>query len=96
VIDNLEKSAAKPGSSAGSPLVLTVLMEPGDDSAPLRVLSLLARRRCRVRRASFALGGGREGPVMRLELDPPAGREATVLRWISAIVPVRQVERQSA
>jgi len=75
--------------------MLTVTMEPDDESAPLRVLSLLARRRCRVRRASFALGDGADGAVMRLELDAPPGRETTVVRWLSALVPVRRVERDA-
>lgn len=94
MITNLEKSPVQSGCSDGSPLVLTVLMDPGDDSAPLRVLSLLARRRCRVQRASFVLDGGPDGPVLEVELDPPAGRETTVVRWVSALVPVRRVERQ--
>lgn len=79
--------------STASTLALKIVMEPGDESTPLRVLSLLARRRCRVRRAAFALGEGSGGPVLWVELDPPPGRETTVVRWVSALVPVRRVER---
>ena len=76
--------------------MLNVELDPGDASAPLRVLSLLARRQCRVRRAAFALADGSQGATMRVELEAPPRREATVERWVGGLVSVRRVDRESA
>jgi hypothetical protein len=96
VITKIDKLPVEREETAVSPLVLNLVLAPGDDSAPLRVLSLLTRRRCRVRRAAFAIGDGSDGPVMRVEVDSPPGREATVVRWVSALIPVRRVEREQS
>jgi hypothetical protein len=80
----------------GSPLVLNIVLEPGDDAAPLRVLSLLARRRCRILRAAFAMAEPPALPELRLEITTPAGREATVERWVAGLVAVREVTRELA
>lgn len=86
------RSPVEQGETAVPPLVLTIALAPGDEFAPLRVLSLLARRRCRVRRAAFALCDDGGGPSLRVEVEPPPGRETTVVRWVSALHPVRRVD----
>ena len=78
------------------PLVLNVELDPGDASAPLRVLSLLARRQCRVRRAAFALAHGSQGSTMRVELEPPPRGEAAVERWVRGLISVVGVDRESS
>ena len=78
------------------PLVLNVELDPGDALAPLRVLSLLARRQCRVRQAAFTLADGPEGSTMRVELEPPPRGEAAVERWVRGLISVRGVDRESS
>lgn len=90
---HLEDPPGKTGRSAAPPLVLDIALIPGDHAAPLRVLSLLARRRCRLQRAAFTLSAESGGPQLRVELAAPAGREATVVRWVAGLVSVRRVDR---
>ncbi len=74
-------------------LVLEIVLAADDDAAPLRVLSLLARRRCRLQEAAFTRAPGHDRARLRVSLATPPGREATVERWLEALVSVRSVER---
>lgn len=82
------------GDSATERVILNVELEAGDASAPLRVLSLLARRRCLVRSAAFALADGAEQSTLRVELEPTARGAATIERWVSNLISVRGVTRE--
>lgn len=96
VTSRLDDPPVRPGQTTTQRLVLDVALAPGDETAALRVLSLLARRRCRLHRASFMLEPGAGDSGLRLELAAPPGREATVVRWIAGLVSVHGVERVCA
>lgn len=81
-----------PGSS---PFALLIELDPVDTSAMLRVLTLLARRRCGVLRATFAPDPHRGCDVLKLELDAPRRLERNVIAWVSALMPVRAVAERS-
>lgn len=68
---------------------IVVELDADDDTALLRVFSLLARRRCRVLRMAFAPETVAGCATLRLELNVPAGLTRNVLAWVSALVPVR-------
>lgn len=72
-------------------LALVVELDGDDDTALLRVLSLLARRRCRVHSATFAPEPARGGAELRLELDVPERLGPNLIAWVSALVAVRSV-----
>jgi len=78
-------------SSDSQPLALVVELDPADDAALLRVLSLLARRRCAVVRAAFAPEPSATCHLLSLELRPPGELRQNVVAWISGLVPVRAV-----
>jgi hypothetical protein len=96
VICRLTDSPAVTEDLTNRPLVLDVELDPGDASAPLRVLSLLARRQCRILRAAFALAEGPEPATMRVELEPPPRGEAAVERWVRSLISVLAVARVSS
>jgi hypothetical protein len=73
------------------PLALTLELDAGDETALLRVLSLLARRRCGVLRAAFDPDPAASHSLLKLELDTPGELEQNVIAWLSALVPVRAV-----
>ncbi|MDE3133584.1 MAG: hypothetical protein KGL15_05930 [Acidobacteriota bacterium] len=77
-----------PGSST---LALLIELDPLDTSAMLRVLTLLARRRCGVLRATFAPDPDQGCDLLELELDAPRRLERNVMAWLSALMPVRAV-----
>lgn len=82
-------------SSRPSTFALLIELDPVDTSAMLRVLTLLARRRCSVLRATFAPDPHRGCDVLELELDAPRRLERNVIAWVSALLPVRAVAEQS-
>jgi hypothetical protein len=96
VICRLNDSPVVTEDLTNRPLVLNLELDPGDASAPLRVLSLLARRQCRVRRAAFALADGSEGATMRVELEPPPRGDVAVERWVLGLISVLSVGRESS
>jgi hypothetical protein len=93
VTSSLQDPPVRPGETLDSCLVLDIALAAGDDAAALRVLSLLARRRCRLRRASLALAPAVDRPHLQVELTVPRGREATVVRWVAGLISVRRVDR---
>lgn len=70
-----------------------VELDPAEDNAVLRVLTLLARRRCSVTRAAFAPDPHGGFDLLRLELDAPRNLDCNLIAWVSALVPVRSVHR---
>lgn len=83
-------------SPQSSTFALRIELDPLDTSAMLRVLTLLARRRCGVLRATFAPDPHRGCDVLKLELDAPRRLERNVIAWVSALMPVRAVAEGSA
>lgn len=57
----------------------------------LRVLTLLARRRCSVLRAAFAPDPDTGCDLLRIELNSPRHLDRNIVAWVSALVPVRAV-----
>ena len=75
------------------PLALIVELDPAAENAMLRVLVLLARRRCSVLRAAFvpAQDSGSASDLLKVELDTPSHLRRNVVAWISALVAVVEV-----
>ena len=86
---------AAPPTQSQQPLALTIELDGSDDGALLRVLSLLARRRCGVLRAAFAPDPVSDLNLLHLELATPGALDANVVAWVSALVPVRSIRRGS-
>jgi hypothetical protein len=72
-------------------LAFTLELAPGNDSALVRTLALLHRRRCRVIEAGYRsrLNGDDR---LDLRLQAPAAHAHCVGAWLSALVDVRQVK----
>jgi len=71
-------------------LALTLELEPDSDTALLRTLVLLHRRRCRVTEAGYRAGtGGYDRLDLRVQAPP--GHAHCVPAWLSALVEVRRV-----
>jgi hypothetical protein len=70
-------------------LALTLVLDGASDSALLRVLATLHRRRCRVTAAGFWSERGEL--QLRLQAAPIHARR--IERWLEALVEVRQVRR---
>jgi hypothetical protein len=73
------------------PLALLVELDPAADNAMLRVLTLLARRRCSVLRAAFVPDPELGCDLLRVELDAPRHLDRNLVAWVSALVPVLAV-----
>jgi hypothetical protein len=74
-------------------LALTLELEPGGESALLRALSVLHRRRCRVTGVEYEAAPSPAGTPERLNLRlhaPPAHAHC-VAAWLSALVEVHRV-----
>jgi hypothetical protein len=78
---------------AADPLALLVELDPAADNAMLRVLTLLARRRCNVLRAAFDPDPDAGCDLLRVELDAPRHLDRNLVAWVSALVPVLGVYR---
>lgn len=91
-------AASKPtpkfvGPQPEDPLALLVELDPASDNAMLRVLALLARRRCNVLRVAFAPDPDTGCDLLRVELDAPRHLDRNLVAWVSALVPVLGVRR---
>lgn len=86
-----EQPADLTRSPGPSTFALLIELDRVDTNAMLRVLTLLARRRCAVLRATFAPDPHRGCDVLDLELDVPRQLERNVIAWVSALMPVRAV-----
>lgn len=73
-------------------LTLTLVLDGASDSALLRVVTTLHRRRCRVTAAGFRAERGEL--ELRLEANPAHARR--IEQWLQALVEVRQVSRRAA
>jgi hypothetical protein len=71
-----------------APLALRVELDPTADNAMLRVLTLLARRRCNVLRAAFVPDPDAGCDLLSVELDAPRHLDRNLVAWVSALVPV--------
>jgi hypothetical protein len=70
-------------------VALTLVLDGASDSALLRVVATLHRRRCRVTAAGFRSERGEL--ELRLQADPVHARR--IVQWLEALVEVRQVRR---
>ncbi len=73
-------------------LALTLALDGASDSALLRVVTTLHRRRCRVTAARFRSERGEL--ELRLQADPVHADR--IEQWLGALVEVRQVSRSAA
>ena len=73
--------------------MLRIELDPADQTGLLRVLSILARRRCVVVRAAFAPDERTDANLLQIELDAPLDLGSNVMAWLAALLPVRSVER---
>ena len=72
-------------------LALVVELDRTDDTAMLRVLTLLARRRCSVTHVAFAPDPDAGCDRMRVDLDAPRHLDRNLIAWVSTLVPVLSV-----
>ena len=79
-------------SRPGSELSLVVELHRAGDDALLRVISLLHRRRCRVKAAEFSAGPDASGRLALRLLAPPA-HAGRIEQWLGSLIDVGAVAR---
>jgi len=85
----MTRAVAPPSpTSTRAELHLELELEPDSDSALLRVVSALHRRRCRVVRASFS-GGTGECDRLELQVLAPGLYPLRVEHWLTGLIDVR-------
>ena len=83
-------SSTSPPIATTKPLTLTLELEHRSESALLRAISLLHRRRCRITRVEYRSG---TGPCDRLTVwvEAPRLHAHRVEAWLAALVEVHGV-----
>jgi len=81
-------SARPARSQPDARLRLLVELDPAAENAMLRVLTVLARRRCTVAAVAYVHDPEAKCDLLRVEVDTPRPVEPNVVAWISALVPV--------
>lgn len=87
-----QQSDTTPAARAGRHVTLVVELDPAAENALLRVLTLLARRRCTVTRADFRHDLEAACDVLSVDVDAPPHMERNIAAWVSALVPVRSAQ----